>query len=83
MNEARLLIRSRRLRWVGHVVRMEDNRNTFKILIKKPMGKGTRRRWEDNLRMDIIEVGIERMNWIQLTEDRDQRRVFVNAVLKL
>ena len=56
------MIRSRRLRWAGHVARMEEGRSAFKILTGKPTGKGPlrmpRRRWEDNIRMDLEEIGI-------------------------
>ena len=56
------VIKSRRLRWAGHVVRMEEGRDPFKILTGKPTGKRPlgrpRRRWEDNIRMDLKEIGI-------------------------
>ena len=56
------VIKSRRLRWAGHVARMEEGRSAFKILTRKtigrrPLGRPTRR-WEDNIRMDIEEIGI-------------------------
>ena len=52
------VIKSRRLRWAGHVARMEVRRSAFKILTgKRPLGK-PRRRWEDNIRMDLEEIGI-------------------------
>ena len=56
------VIKSRRLRWTGHVARMEEDRSAFKILTGKPTGKRPlmrpRRRWEDNIRMDLEEIGI-------------------------
>ena len=56
------MIKSRRLRWVGHVARMEEGRSAFKMLTGKPTGKRPlrrpRRRWEDNIRMDLEEKGI-------------------------
>ena len=56
------LIKSRILRWAGHLVRMEEGRSAFKILTGTPAGKRTlgrpRRRWEDNIRMDLEEIGI-------------------------
>ena len=56
------VIKSRRLRWGGHVARMEESRSSFKILIDKPTGKRPlgrpRRRWEDNIKMDLEEIGI-------------------------
>ena len=71
------VIKSRRLRWVGHVARMEEGRSAFKILTGKPTEKRhlgrPRRRWEDNIRMDLEEilVGINAENWIDSTQDRD------------
>ena len=60
------MIKSRRLRWVGHVTRMEEGRSAFKILTSKPTGKRPlgrpRHRWEDNIRMDIEEIGINAGN---------------------
>ena len=56
------VIKSRRLRWAGHVARMEEGRSAFKMLTGKPTGKRSlgrrRRRWEDNIRMDFEEIGI-------------------------
>ena len=60
------VIKSRRLRWAGHVARMEEGRSAFKILTGKPTGKRPlgrpRRRWEDNSRMDLEEIGINARN---------------------
>ena len=58
------MIKSRRLRWGGHVARMEEGRNAFKMLTgkskgKRPLGRPSRR-WEDNIRMDLKEIGIDR-----------------------
>ena len=68
-------IKSRRLRWLGNVVRMEEGRSAFKILTGKPTGKRPlgrpRRRWEDNIRMDLEEMGIKTRNWVDLAQDRD------------
>ena len=62
------VIKSRRLRWADHVARMEEDRSAFKILTGKPTGKGTlgrpRRRREDNIRMDLEEIGINAGNWV-------------------
>ena len=62
------VIKSRRLRWEGHVVRMEEGRSAFKILTGKPTGKrplGTpRSRLEDNIRMDLKEISIIMRNWV-------------------
>ena len=62
------VIKSRKLRSVGHVARMEEGRSTFKILTGKPTGKialgRPRRRWEDNIRMDRKELSINTRNWV-------------------
>ena len=67
--------------WAGHVARMEEGRSAFKILIGKPTGKRRlgrpRRRWEDNIRMDLEEIG----NWIDSAQVRDYWRAFRNAAL--
>ena len=61
------VIKSRRLRWGGHVARMEEGRSAFKMLTGKPTGKRSlrrpRRRWEDNIRMGLEEIGIIAGNW--------------------
>ena len=76
------VIKSRRLRWAGHVVRMEEGRSAFKILTGKPTGKRPlgrpRRRWED-----LEEIGINAGNWIDSAQDRDYWRALVNAALNL
>ena len=69
------VIKSTRLRGVGHVARMEERRSAFKILTgtsigKRPLGK-RRRRWEDNIRMDLKEIGVNTRNWVGSTRDRD------------
>ena len=60
------VIKSRRLRWAGHVAKMEESRSAFKILTGKPTGKRPlgrpRRRWEDNIRTDLKEIGINTRN---------------------
>ena len=62
------VIESRRLRWAGHVARKEEGRSAFKVLTGKPTGKRPlgrpRRRWEDNIRMDVEEIGISAGNWV-------------------
>ena len=69
------VIKSRRMRWAGHVVRMEEGRSSFKILTGKPTGKiplgRARCRWEDNIRMDLEEIGISAGNWTDSTQDTD------------
>ena len=68
------MIKSRRLRWEGHVVRMEEGRNAFKILTGTPIGKRPlgrlRFRWEGNIRMDFKEIGFNTRNWVVLAQDR-------------
>ena len=81
------VIKSRRLRWAGHVARMEEGRSAFKILTalstgKRPLGRH-RRRWEDNIRMDLEEIGNNAGNWVDSAQDRDYWRALVNAALKL
>ena len=75
------MIKSRRLRWAGHVARMQEGRSASKILTGKPIGKRPlgrpRRRWEDNIRMDLEGIGIS------VAQDRDYRRALVNAALNL
>ena len=81
------MIKYRRLRWAGHVARIEEGRSAFKILTGKPTGKRPlerlRCRWEDNIRMDLEEIGISAGNWVHSTQDRDYWRALVNAALKL
>ena len=63
------VIKSRRLRWAGHVARREEGRNAFTILTGKPTGKRPlgrpKRGWEDNNRMDLKEIGINTRNWVE------------------
>ena len=74
-------------RWAGHVARMEESRSAFKILTYKPTGKRPlgrpRRRWEDNIKMEFEEIGINASNWVDSAQDRDYWRAFVNAALNL
>ena len=79
------VIKSRRLTWAGHIARMEKGRSAFKILTGKPTGKialgRPRRRWEDNIRMDLEEIGINACNWVDSSQDRNYWRALVNAAL--
>jgi hypothetical protein len=81
------VIKSRRMRWVGHVARMGEGRGADRVLVGRPEGKRplgrARRRWEDNIKLDIWEIGIDGANWIQLTQDRVQWWAFVNTVMSL
>ena len=80
------VIKSRRMRWAGRVARME-RRNVCRVLVGKPEGKKPlgrhRRRWEDNIKTDLQEVGCGGMDLIELAEDRDRLREIVNAVMNL
>ena len=77
------MIKSRTLRWGGHVARMVEGRRAFKILTGKPRGKRPlgrpRRRWEDNVRMDLEEIGLNAGNWVDSAQDRDYWKTLVNA----
>ena len=81
------VIKSRRTRWTGHVAHMGDTTGIFRVLVGKPEGKRPlgrpRRRWEDNIKMDIQEVGCVGMDWISLAQDRDRWQALVNAVMNL
>jgi hypothetical protein len=81
------VIKSRRLRWAGHVARMEERRRAYRTLVGKPEGRRPlgrpRRRWEDNIKMDLREVGWGDMDWVNLAEDRDRWRALVNAAMNL
>ena len=69
------MIKSRGLRWTGYIARMEEGRSAFIILTGKPTGKKPLvrpwRSWEDNIRMDLKEIGIITRNWVNSTQDRD------------
>ena len=81
------VIKSRRLRWTGHVARLEEDRSALKVLTGKPTGKvplgRLRRRREGNIRMDLEEIGINAGNWVDSAQDRDYWRALVNAALNL
>jgi len=81
------VIKSRRIRWAGHVARMGERSGVYRVIVgksegKRPLGR-PRRRWEDNIRMDLQEVGCGGMDWIELAQDRDRWRALVNGVMNL
>jgi hypothetical protein len=81
------IIKSRRMRWAGHVARMGEKRNMYSLLVGKPEGKRPlgrpRRRWIDNIKMDLLQIGLNVVDWIGLAQDRYRRRALVNSVMNL
>jgi hypothetical protein len=81
------VIKSRRMRWARHVARMGEGRGVYRILVGRPEGKRPlgrhRRRWEDNIKMDLREIGLDGSNWIRLAQDRVKWLAFVNTVMNL
>jgi hypothetical protein len=81
------MIKSRRMRSAGHVARMGETRNAYRILVgksegKRPLGR-PRRRWVENIKIDLKEIGWDGVDWIELAHDRDQWRAVVNTVMNL
>jgi hypothetical protein len=77
------IIKSRRMRWVGLVARMGKKSNAYRLLVgKRPLGR-PRRRWVDNIKMDLSEIGWGGVDWIALAQDRDKWRALLNAVMNL
>jgi len=77
----------RRMRWAGHVGRMGEERGVYRVFVgiperKRPLGR-PRRRWVDNIMMDLQEVGCGYIDWIGLAQDRDRWRTVVSAVMNL
>ena len=74
-------VKSRRMRWAGHVARMGEDRGVHRVLVGKPEGRRPlgrpRRRWEDNIKMDLQEVGVGRGDWMELAQDKDRSRALV------
>jgi hypothetical protein len=79
------VIKSRRMRWAGHVARMGEGRGVHRVLVGKPEGKRPlvrpRHRWEDNIKMDLQEVGGGCGDWMELAQDRDSWRTLVSTVM--
>ena len=80
-------LKSRRLSWEGQVARMEQSRNAYRVLMGKPVSMRPlgrpRRRWENNIKMNLRGVGCDPRDWIVLAEDRDQWRAYIRAVINL
>ena len=75
------------MRWAGHVALIWESRGVYRVVVgksegKRPLGR-TRRRWEDNIKMNLQEVGCGGVDWIELAQDRDRWRALVNAVMNL
>jgi hypothetical protein len=81
------VIKARRMRWAGHVARMGEVRGAYNILVGKPEGRRPlgrpRRRWEDNIKTDLREIGFGYVDWIHWAQDRDRWRALVNTVMNL
>jgi hypothetical protein len=80
------IIKPRRMRWTGHVARMGE-KNVYRLLVGKPEGKRplveSKRRWVDNIKMDLGEMGWCSVDWIRPAQDRCRRRAPMNAVMNL
>jgi hypothetical protein len=81
------MIKSRRMRWTGNVARKEAKMNAYRILVgkpegKRPLGRPTRR-WVDNIKINLRDIGLDGKDWIDLAQDRDQWRAVVNTVMNL
>jgi hypothetical protein len=81
------MIKSRRMRWAGHVARMGERSAVYRVSVGRPEGKRPlgrpSRRWEYNIKMGLREVGIDGANWIHMAQDRVQWRACVNTVMNL
>jgi hypothetical protein len=79
------MIKSRRMRWAENVARIGERRGVYRVLVGKPEGKRPlgrpRRRWEENIKMDLQKVGCRVMDWIELAQDRDRWRALANAAM--
>jgi len=81
------VIKSRRMRWAGYMERMGEERGVYRVLMGKPEGKRppgrSRRRWVDNIRLGLQQVGCGYLDWIGLVQDRDRWRTLVSVVMNL
>jgi hypothetical protein len=79
------MIKSRRMRWAGHVARIGEKRNAYRILVGKPEGKRQlgrpRRRWVNNIKMELREIGWDGVDWIDMAQDGNQWRAPVNILI--
>jgi hypothetical protein len=81
------VMKARRMRWTGHVARMGEVSGAYNILVGRPEGRRPlgrpRRRWEDNIKIDLRETGFGDVDWIHWAHDTDRRRALVNTVMNL
>jgi len=75
------------MRWAGHMARMREGRGVYRVLVgrlevKIPLGRPGSR-WDDNIKMNLTEIGVDGANWIRLAQDGAQWRTFVNTVMNL
>jgi hypothetical protein len=81
------VIKTRRMRWAGNLAHMGEVMGAYNILVGRPEGRRQlgrpRRRWEDNIKMDLREIGFGDVDWIHWAQDRDRRRALVNTVMNL
>jgi hypothetical protein len=81
------VMKSRRMRWTGHAAGMGEKRKAFRLLVGKPQGKRPlgrlRRRWVNNIKVDLLEIGWGGVDWIELAQDRDRWRALMNSMLNL
>ena len=81
------VIKKSRMRWAGHVARVGESRGVYRVSVEKPERKRPlgrpRRKWDDNIKMDLKDVGCGGMDWIEVAQDRDRWRALVNAVMNL
>jgi len=79
------VVKSRRMRWAGHVASMGEGRGVYRVLVGRPEGKRPmgrpRPRWEDNIKIDLQEVGGGCGDWMKLVQDRDRWPAFVSTVM--
>jgi hypothetical protein len=82
-----ILVSTSRMRWASHVVRMGETRNEFTIFVGKPEGKRPlyrlKRRWEDNIKMNLQETGYVDMKWIHLGRDKNQLHCLVKGIINI